>query len=518
MANFLLGDETQASVSNGVWPTYQQPAYAFFVQDDYRVTRKLTWDLGLRYQFFSNPMEAHNAQSNFNVATQTLDVVAGRTDPLPAYLVATGIPVNRNASRTLVPNHHLDFAPRIGVAYNVLPKTVVRAGYGIFWTGFESGEGIGDPSQTENLPFYSLVTYNEQSVVTPNPIVSQLSQGFPANALTTGSTGQPATLFSLDPHLRNPYEQVWHVGVQQGLPAGMVWNIEYAGSKGMDLYEEPNANQPIATANPSISQNSRRPFPYLQSDLPLRTSSGSSSYSALQTSVEKRFSNGLSFLAAYTFGKTIDEQSESSLGEGSGQGSFRNAAQPGWERGLADFDARHRFAFRYIYELPVGGGKAFDRNMSGAANVVLGGWSLVGIDSFQTGFPLTIISAQNPSNSDGQSRGDIVLGVPMIPANQGPSQWFNPAHFQEAAPGTYGNAGRDILEGPGLAEVDFSLFKNFHLSERFRLEFRAEAFNLFNRPNFEGNGIQNDFDLSGAGSLTLANPSRQIQFALKLYY
>jgi hypothetical protein len=518
MADFLLGDETFAGLSNGVYDTFQQPAYAFFAQDDYQATRKLTFNLGLRYQFISSPMEKHNAESNFNLATKSLDIAAGRNDPLPAYFASLGIPVNRNASRTLVPNHHLDFSPRIGFAYNVLPKTVVRGGYGIFWTGYEAGP-LSSPNMGENLPFYSLVTYQEQSVVTPNPIASVLSQGFPANALTTGSTGQVANLFSLDQHFSNPYAGVWHFGVQQGLPAGMVWNIEYAGSEGVDEYEFRNANQPYATANPTIPLNSRRPLPYLQNDLSLWCSCGSSSYNSVQTSVEKRFSHGLSFLAAYTFGKTIDEQSEASLGEGSGQGGFRDSTRdPGWERGLADFDIRQDFTFSYVYDLPVGRGKAFGGNMSGAANALLGGWDLVGIDSFYTGFPLTITSAANPSNSDGQERPDIVLGVPMIPANQGPSEWFNPAHFQEAAPGTYGNAGRDILEGPDLAEVDFSLFKNFQLSERFRLQFRAEAFNLFNRPNFESNGIQSNFDLPGAGSLTAANPARQIQFALKLFY
>jgi hypothetical protein len=517
MADFLLGDETFAGLSNGVYDTFQQPGYAFFAQDDYQMTRKLTWDLGLRYQFISNPMEAHNAESNFNLATDTLDIVAGRNDSMPAYFASTGFPVSRNASRTLVPNHHLDFAPRLGVAYDFLPKTVFRAGYGIFWTGYEAGP-LSSPNMGENLPFYSLVTYPEESVVTPNPIVSQLSQGFPANALSTGSTGQPSSLFSLSPDFANPYEEVWHAGVEQELPAGMVWKIDYAGSEGVDLYLFLNPNQPVATPNPNIPLNSRRPFPTLESDLTLWCSCAPSNYNALQTSLEKRFSNGLSFLAAYSWGKTIDWASEASLGEGSGQAGFRNNYQPGWERGLADFDVGQRFAFSYIYDLPVGRARAFGRNMNGAANVLFGGWDLVGIDSFQTGYPLTISSAENPSNSDGQQRGNIVLGVRLIPANQNVNEWYNPAHFTEAAPGTYGNAGRDILTGPGFAEVDFSLFKNFQLSERFRLQFRAEVFNLFNRPNFESNGIQDNFDLPGAGSLTAANPARQIQFALKLFY
>jgi hypothetical protein len=239
----------------------------------------------------------------------------------------------------------------------------------------------------------------------------------------------------------------------------------------------------------------------------------------LQTKLEKRFSNGLSFLAAYTFGKTIDEQSEASLGEGSGQAGFRyGGPEPGWERGLADFDARQRLAFSYSNELPVGRGKRFGSSMNRAADAVLGAWQLVGIDMFQTGFPLTVEANYNASNSDGDSRPDLVPSVPIKPANQGPNQWFNPAHFSEPVAGAFGNAGRDIPKGPGMAEVDFSLLKNFRLSERYHLEFRSEFFNIVNHPNFEGNGIQNNFDLAGAGALTLANPPRQIQFALKLYF
>ena len=124
----------------------------------------------------------------------------------------------------------------------------------------------------------------------------------------------------------------------------------------------------------------------------------------------------------------------------------------------------------------------------------------------------------NESNSDGDSRASVVAGTPLKPGNQSVNQWFNPAHFQYPAPGTFGNSGRDILEGPGLAEVDFSVFKNFRLTERYRLEFRAEFFNVVNHPNFEGNSISDDFDSTSAGALTAADPSRQIQLALKLYF
>ena len=348
--------------------------------------------------------------------------------------------------------------------------------------------------------------------------MSQLSSGFPAECLEHGEPGAPQGLFALDPHFRNPYEQVWNFGIQQELAGGMVWDIEYAGSKGTALYEFRNANQASPTANPNISLDSRRPYPFMHDDPQLWCSCGSSIYHALQTKLEKRFSNGLSFLAAYTYSKVIDEQSEASLGEGNGQAAFRWMDDPGWERGPADFDARHRLAFSYSYELPFGHGKQFGGGLSRSANAVLGGWQLAGSDAFQTGLPLSVFSSVNESNSDGDSRPDVVLSVPLKPSNPGPNEFYNPAHFTYPAPGAFGNSGRDILEGPGLIEIDFSVFKNFQLSERFRLEFRSEFFNIVNHPNFEGNRIGDTFDLAGAGQLTAADPSRQIQLALKLYY
>jgi hypothetical protein len=422
--------------------------------------------------------------------------------------------VNRNAPRSLVPNNFLNFAPRVGFAYNILPKTVVRGGYGIFWSGYEAGP-LSSPNGGQNPPFYADSTFAQLSVVAPNPIYSQLSQGFPANALS-----QPTAinLLAIDPHFRNPYTQDWNFNLQRELGWNTVLDISYAGSKGTGLYEFRNVNQALATTNPTIPLNSRRPLPYLGQSLIEWCSCSSSTYHSLQSKLEKRFSNGLSFLAAYTFAKTIDETSQASLGIGSGSG-FRDATRnPQWEKGLADFDTRHRFVFSYSYELPVGHGKAYGANMNRTADFLLGGWVLVGVDSFQTGLPITLTAGTGVANSDGQNRPDVAPGVSMIPANQGPSQWFNPAAFQTAVAGTYGNAGKNILEGPHQLNLDFSVFKNFRLGERRMLQFRSEFFNIVNHPNFQGNSIQRNFDRAGPGTLTAANPSRQIQFALKLTY
>jgi hypothetical protein len=245
----------------------------------------------------------------------------------------------------------------------------------------------------------------------------------------------------------------------------------------------------------------------------------------LQAKLEKRLSSGLSFLTAYTYGKVIDEVSVASFWYGS-NADFRDAAHPGWERGLADFDVRHRFVMSFNYELPFGRGKKFGSSMSRAADLLAGGWAILGIGSYQTGFPLTVTQGAGVSNSDGQQRGDVNVGVPLVLANQGPNQWFNPAAFSIAAPGAPGNAGKNILEGPPLANLDVSLFKDFPITERFKLQFRSEFFNVMNHPNFlgaaapvaGGTHIDLNFDDAGAGAISAAAPARQIQFALKLIF
>ena len=231
-ADFLLGSLSSASIGSFINDVFQQPGYNFYIQDDFKVSRKLTLNLGLRYEFIRHVTEKYNAMANFNIQTNTLDIVKGRTDPLPANFYPE-IAVNRNAPRSLVPNNKLDFAPRFGFAYNLLPHTVVRGGYGIFWSSYEAGP-LSIPNPGNNPPFYEQTNYNQGSVVTPNPIVNKLSAGFPLDALTNPSS---PSLFSVDPHFRNPYVQQWNFGVQQDLGWNTVLEFAYAGSKGTGLYE-----------------------------------------------------------------------------------------------------------------------------------------------------------------------------------------------------------------------------------------------------------------------------------------
>src|SRR5262249_33028240 len=471
----------------------------------FKVSRKLTLNIGLRYEYISEPMERRDAEANFNIASGALDIPKGRNDPLPPSFFSQ-IPVNRNAPRQLVPQDKTDFAPRVGFAYQLTKKTVIRSGYGVFYSSYEAGP-LSIPNMGNNPPFYFQSNYPAVSFAVLNPTVTFLSQGLPLNALANPAA---PSLFALDPGFKHPYFQHWNFGIQRDLGFNTVWDVSYAGSKGTRMYEFRDANQPLPTADPNSPTNPRRPRPFLGSSLTYWCSCGSSTYHSLQTKVEKRLSHNLSFLGAYTFGKSIDEVSQASLG-------FNNSAgvrsQYNWrlEKAVSDFNQSHRFVVSYTYELP------FGQNMNGPAKLLLGGWQLIGIHSFTTGTPYTITASTDFSNSGGSARPNALLGVSQTPANgRSQAQWYNPAAFTNPVAGQFGNVGRNTLTGPGNIGIDLSLFKNIPVTERAKFQFRAEAFNLINHPNF--NNMSTTFDSSNPGQLTSAQASRQIQLALKLLF
>ncbi len=511
--DFLLGIIQSASIGSFINDVFQQPGQFYFVQDDFKVNKKLTLNLGLRYEYVTHPLEKYNAEANFNIATNTLDIVRGRQDPLPPGFYSQ-IQVNRNAPRNLVPNQKHDFAPRVGFAYNLLPNTVIRGGYGIFYSSYEAGP-LSIPNPGNNPPFYEQANYNPVSSTVPNAIVNNLSQGFPLNALSNPAL---PSLFSMDPHFSNPYVQHWQFSVQRELGWNSVWEIAYAGSKGTKLYEFRNANPIAPSPDPSADIASRRPRPYL-GYLSYWCACDSSTYNSLQTKIEKRLSNGLSFLTAYTFGKAIDEQSTASLSFHNG-GGFRDAAHPQWEKGRADFDITHRFVNSLSYTLPIGKGKRFGSGLHGASEALLGGWEVQGIQSASSGVPLTILASNDSSNtnSENELRPSRVLGVPLYPSHQDPSLWYNPAAFNYAPSGSFGNSGRNIINSAPTVSIDMSLFKDFALKERTKLQFRSEFFNIINHPNFRADSLNLVFDQASAGQYSAALDSRKIQFALKFIY
>jgi hypothetical protein len=504
-ADFLLGKIDNSQVGSFISDTFQQPGYFFYVQDDFKVTSKLTLNLGIRYEFISHAKERRDAQGSYNLTTGALDIVAGRNDPMPPTFFPE-VPVNRNAPRQLVPQDRNNFGPRVGFAYQLTPKTVIRSGFGIFYSSYEAGP-LSIPNPGNNPPFFLQSNYQKLSFAEGDPIVNQLSQGFPLNALSNPSS--PA-LFALDPDFRDPYVQHWNLGVQRELGWSTVFEVSYAGSAGKKLYEFRDANQPVATSDPNSPTDERRPRPFLGAYLAYWCSCDSSTYHSIQAKAEKRFSNNLSFLAAYTFGKSIDERSNASLGFDNSVG-VRDPQNMRWEKSRSDYDVSQRFVISYTYQLP------FAKDTHGATKLLLSGWELVGVHAFNTGHPITVGASNDFSNTGGDQRPDVIPGVSLIPAGgQTREHWFNAAAFQNPQLGDFGNAGRNIMSLPGQISIDFSIFKNFQITENTKLQFRSEFFNLPNHPNF--GGLDRNFDSPSAGELTTAAASRQIQFALKFIF
>jgi hypothetical protein len=550
-ASFLIGLSDGGTINNLHNIDYHRPVYAVYAQDDWKITPRLTLNLGLRYEIFATVKERHNQQGTFDFRTDSLVVPKGVNVQLTPTL-ASILPINATASPGLIPPDLNNFAPRVGLAYKVSKNAVVREGYGIFYGGSEAGP-YSNPSMGFNPPFFTIQNFNNPcGQAAANPGVQDcslagiptLSAGFPANALVDPNT---PLLFSIDPHLVTTYMQQWHLSTQYELPGNTVFEATYAGSRGLKQYIYLNGNQALPDPSPNPPPlDTRRPFKAIDGFIGWFKSGGQSNYNSLQLRAEKRLSRGLSFLASYTWAHALDIASSADLGAQNG-GDFRDHRFPNREYGNADFDIRHRLSLSYLYELPIGHGKAFLGDATGPLNYIAGGWQIGGIASFSTGNSFTILNTNSFSNSDGQSRPDRVsdpFNAGPVAANPDPkcqltisqgglaadrtrvrTSWVNACAFTDPQFGSFGNVSRNSVQGPGYQIWDFSVFKNFPISERTRLEFRAEFFNLFNHPNlqFAKSGPQNSISTTTFGTpefgfLTAARDPRQIQFALKLSF
>jgi hypothetical protein len=310
----------------------------------------------------------------------------------------------------------------------------------------------------------------------------------------------------------------------------VVLDVAYVGNKGTKLPGFRNLNQRavITKADGSQAAAPVRPFPLL-GDIQWMENRVGSSYNALQARLEKRFSGGLTGTVSYTFGKALtgspDHISTSGGGPGFDTGTFRepqDALNVAADRGLAEFDIKQRLVASYIYELPFGRGRRFGNNWNTAADMVLGGWQVTGINVFQGGLGLTAtLGGSSVLNIGGERRArPNLIGNPVLPESQRTVQrWFNTDAFEPAfspSPQAFGTAGVGIMRGPGYVNFDFTLAKNFHVSERIRVQFRTELFNAFNRANFGPPNIARES--TGFGQILTASNARIIQFGLKLYF
>ena len=494
IADILLGFPFTASVSRsfaGISANtvagLRQTSTNLFAQDDFRVLPNLTLNLGLRWEYNAPTTDKYSHLATFdpNFATST---------PLPYLRIST--PQTPN----IYDSSKREFAPRVGFAWTPAgPKTVIRGGYGVFWD-----IKILNVILNSNLtaPFLTAYSFNQSTNGIPNISLANPYGG-------TGSPAIPNASWVENP-FRDGYVQQWNFNVQREISPSLGLTAGYVGSKGTHLDHAYDYNEPAPTA--SFTQALRK-YP-VYAAINVRSPSASSIYHAMQLSLEKRFSNGLSFLAGYTFSKVIDD---ASLWNGAvvGVTDFR------LERGLATFDTRHRFIASYTYDLPYGRGRRFGGASPRVLNAILGGWQTNGIVTLQSGNPLDPTTGLQLSGTQTGTRPDVMCNPNDF--HHDPAEWFNISCFSDSFLGRYGTAGRDIIIGPPTHDFDFALLKRFGLGKEERyLQFRSEYFNVFNHPNFDNPSVTEASSTFGkitsAGVQDMRASSRQIQFAMRLVF
>ena len=541
MASFLLGaiDGGQISTTNFISSTKQ--AYAFYAQDSWKVNSKLTVDYGVRYELFSPIGEQFARQSNFDYNTLTLQIPKGpnQNEPLPpnfntpATINGITFPAlfpNVNVERGkvgpyLIPWDKVDIGPRIGFAYNIFPKTVIRAAYGIFYGG-EENQG-GNPNRGESAPFNL-----SPSLYKPSGVGDFQANPFFANGAWTGglSVGFPQNVFNGFPvsslqfrevadNFRNPMVQKWNVAIQHELPAQMALEVSYVGNHSSHQLLQPdfNACPNLGTLDSSINCNTLRPVPYI-GGISGTATFGFGNYEGMTAKLEKRYSMGLQFVAAYTYGHALANSGTTLSGS---NGLYtRDNTNFATSYSSASWDIRHNFTMGANYDIPFGRGKQFGADVNGFVNAIAGNWHLNGILTLHTGNPYTLRANGCQGVWAGCSP-DLVPNTDPNAAPAGgrtPTEWFNTANLTAPTPLTEGSLGLQTNYAPPTKTVDLSLFKDFPITERWRLQFRAESYNIANTPQFGTPDNTLGDAKFGQVTSTAAGSERHIQFALRLQF
>jgi hypothetical protein len=496
-----------------------------YVQDDWKVNQRLTLNLGLRYDFRTVPVESNN-----RIGWRDLSNPRGGILVADQNLVDSGIVGDQSYYKFAGRRNPADaskkvFAPRIGFAFRPFSddKTVVRGGYGVF---FDSAEGREIDGAADIFPYIVRGNY-QQSVGQAAPLqtTDNLFPNFVgANVVTPAANTFLAV--NISPNPRNPYVQQWSLSAQREIVRNTTLELNYIGNKGTHLLMRRNiaqarrmANPAACIANPAVGDCpvlARRPFPnfvtYIDSDF-----SGNSSYNAFNAKVEHR-SNSFLFTTVYTWAKSLDNKS-AAAGIGNDNAGWQGLLDNNdvrRDRGLSEFDVNHRLVSSVVYEIPVGRGKKFAGNIPKVVDVIIGGWQVNAIATFQKGFPMTIQAADTGglNDSQGANRADLI-GEARIIGTQ--DRWFDKSAFRQPAAGFLGSSGRSVLRAPGINNFDTGLFKNFTITERVSFQFRFESFNAFNHTQWNGVG-RNVANQTTFGVITSARPARINQFGAKIVF
>lgn len=510
----LLGLPNLTIRNQGDIVNYERSShFSLYMQDDWDITDRLTLNLGMRWETQTAGYDKHDRKASYQPDRQ-VSVKLGDAgfqpdiqpivDTFPGFAIADG-----SLSRGGYAMDFNNFGPRIGFAYDVAGngRTVVRAGGGVFYVPV-----LGNKTHSYKRGFPYVVTQTigaDDDTRTPE---MTLEDPFPDD-LVVGATS--LTVGGVNPNLRTSYMMQWNLNVQRELTNSTVLEIGYAGSKGNKLTRRRNVNQAIAGSDLGQGTDisgwaptaARRPDPRF-GNIGWLEDSASSNYHSFQESLDRRFANGISFLQAYTWSKSIDDNSGSS-GLGGGASPMDNT-RLFLERGPSIFDRTHRLTFAGTWLLPLGEG------LDGVAGTLARGWQLNTIYTYSSGQPFTPgLGGDNSRTGAGQDRPNL-LGDSKAGGGD-PSEWFNTSAFSTPTIGTLGNAGRGSLRGPPTNQLDFAVYKNFAIGETAdALQFRAEFFNATNHPQWRiPNRIQNS---STFGVISRARDNRQIQFAIKLRF
>ena len=553
MASLLLGMGTgNAQITPRVATSNNY--YAIFFQDDWKITKKLTLNLGLRYDIENGRKDRYDHLSwfNFTVASP----LASRVPSLPNLRGGLEFPGVGGNPRRQFDTDWNNLGPRFGLAYALTSKTVIRSGYSLYYEPY-TGRAV---STGAGFTGFSAITTWVSSLdgITPlnplnNPFPSGLNQPLGASqGLLTSvgeSLGATARDGAFDRRALTGYIQQWNFGLERALPGSIVVSAAYTGSKGTKLIDgggwDENQLSPsnlalgnallervpnpffglIDTGPLAATTTTRgqllRAYPHFTNLLNFRPQAAGSNYHAFQIEVNKRFSRGMQFLVAYTNGKLIDDSSN--VFEGFGAGRHQNTFDRKSDRAVSLTDVSQRLVLSYVVDLPFGKSRAIGAGWNKASDLVLGGWQFNGITTLQSGFPVPVANQSDNSFSFGIVQRPNLNGDPKLGADRPTSEkllrWFNTAAFSQPAAFSFGSAPRVLpnVRNDGTANFDLSLFKNLRLTETGTLQFRAEFFNAFNTPDF---GLPaSNFGAANFGQVTAQqNTPRQIQFGLKLLF
>ena len=515
-ADFMLGLASQigGGVNGGTWGQ-RANVFATFFQDDWHASSNLTLNLGLRWELHTPWCEVHNRQDNFGLISGAVEYPNQDGNNCALYNQYNGI---------------TNFQPRIGVAWNVMNNTVVRAAYTL--SNYLEGTGtnlrlpINPPFAHETFADYTRSQYSSSSLPP-----TTLDQGFSPLEANPGDPFVGAGLRVWDPGIRPAVANQWNLTVQRQLGNSTTLQVGYVGQRTTHLMVPMPYFQSYL-----VSPGNVAPSPYLSGNPTLANeitqisgtaSNGDQSYNALQAVLQKRFSNGLEYSVAYTYSKCMTNSSGyyGSWGGGAVPTSpyFQNLYDMKSEWGPCYYDATHVLTSYATYDLPFGRGRKYANNLNPVANVFLGGWQANAILSLHTGFPLTISASDDTGTGSRGSRANCLAPVQIYGTQNSPEggyQWFNPADFGPETGGTFGTCGVGTVRGPGLATLDGSLAKFFNFTERYSLEFRAEATNLTNTPilNAPNAGLGSTLGLLQGSGGASGVFGRQVQFALKFHF